>query len=247
MTPDEWALARPSLLVTRRTIADKRRMTVRAPGGSREVDVPAPLRRMAVDQRRAGAGRRRPRAAPRGRARLPGRPRAGLDRRRPSSPAVPTDHDPCPGGSMTPQTTSSPTAPFALAAGRRGAVLAARRDALPRPARADGGRDARAHAIGQGFGYGARAYDAPIERVADPHDRGLPVPVDGPDDRDARRRWPHRARSPRPPSAPRSAVSTRCGATRCCRRSARTSASGTPSTSRAPRAPRSPPTSPRRG
>ncbi len=47
VTPDEWALARPSLLVTRRTIADKRRMTVRAPGGSREVDVPAPLRRMA--------------------------------------------------------------------------------------------------------------------------------------------------------------------------------------------------------
>lgn len=47
VTPDEWALARPSLHVTRRTIADKRRMTVRAPGGSREVDVPGPLRRMA--------------------------------------------------------------------------------------------------------------------------------------------------------------------------------------------------------
>lgn len=46
VTPDEWALARPSLNVTRRTIADKRRMTVRAPGGSREVDVPAPLRRL---------------------------------------------------------------------------------------------------------------------------------------------------------------------------------------------------------
>jgi len=46
VTPDEWALARPSLQVTRRTIADKRRMTVRAPGGSREVDVPAPLRRL---------------------------------------------------------------------------------------------------------------------------------------------------------------------------------------------------------
>ncbi|MDP1850060.1 MAG: PEP/pyruvate-binding domain-containing protein [Solirubrobacteraceae bacterium] len=46
VTPDEWALARPSLHVTRRTIADKRRMTVRAPGGSREVDVPAPLRRL---------------------------------------------------------------------------------------------------------------------------------------------------------------------------------------------------------
>ncbi len=46
VTPDEWALARPSLNVTRRTLADKRRMTVRAPGGSREVDVPAPLRRL---------------------------------------------------------------------------------------------------------------------------------------------------------------------------------------------------------
>jgi phosphoenolpyruvate synthase/pyruvate phosphate dikinase len=46
VTPDEWALARPSLHVTRRTIADKRRMTVRAPGGSREVDVPVPLRRL---------------------------------------------------------------------------------------------------------------------------------------------------------------------------------------------------------
>jgi len=46
VTPDEWAIARPSLHVTRRTIADKRRMTVRAPGGSREVDVPAPLRRL---------------------------------------------------------------------------------------------------------------------------------------------------------------------------------------------------------
>ena len=46
VTPDEWVLARPSLAVTRRTIADKRRMTVRAPGGSREVDVPAPLRRL---------------------------------------------------------------------------------------------------------------------------------------------------------------------------------------------------------
>jgi phosphoenolpyruvate synthase/pyruvate phosphate dikinase len=46
VTPDEWALARPSLAVRRRTIADKRRMTVRAPGGSREVDVPVPLRRL---------------------------------------------------------------------------------------------------------------------------------------------------------------------------------------------------------
>jgi len=46
VTPDEWALTRASLAVARRTIADKRRMTVRAPGGSREVEVPAPLRRL---------------------------------------------------------------------------------------------------------------------------------------------------------------------------------------------------------
>jgi pyruvate,water dikinase len=46
VTPDEWALSRQSLSVTRRTIADKRRMTVRAPGGSREVEVPAPMRRL---------------------------------------------------------------------------------------------------------------------------------------------------------------------------------------------------------
>jgi pyruvate,water dikinase len=58
VTPDEWALARTSLAVTRRTIADKRRMTVRAPGGSREVDVPAPLRRLpsiSDEQARAAA------------------------------------------------------------------------------------------------------------------------------------------------------------------------------------------------
>jgi phosphoenolpyruvate synthase/pyruvate phosphate dikinase len=58
VTPDEWALARSSLAVARRTIADKRRMTVRAPGGSREVDVPAPLRRLpsiSDEQARAAA------------------------------------------------------------------------------------------------------------------------------------------------------------------------------------------------
>ena len=58
VTPDEWALGRRSLAVTRRTIADKRRMTVRAPGGSREVDVPAPLRRLpsiSDEQARAAA------------------------------------------------------------------------------------------------------------------------------------------------------------------------------------------------
>jgi phosphoenolpyruvate synthase/pyruvate phosphate dikinase len=46
VTPDEWALARPSLAVARRTIADKRRMTVQTPAGSAEVDIPAPLRRL---------------------------------------------------------------------------------------------------------------------------------------------------------------------------------------------------------
>ncbi len=58
VTPDEWAFARPSLTLARRTIADKKRMTVRAPGGSREVDVPAPLRRLASirdEQARAAA------------------------------------------------------------------------------------------------------------------------------------------------------------------------------------------------
>lgn len=58
VTPDEFALTRASLDVARRTIADKRRMTVRAPGGSREVDVPAPLRRLpsiSDEQARAAA------------------------------------------------------------------------------------------------------------------------------------------------------------------------------------------------
>jgi pyruvate,water dikinase len=58
VTPDEWALTRTSLAVARRRIADKRRMTVRAPGGSREVDVPAPLRRLpsiSDEQARAAA------------------------------------------------------------------------------------------------------------------------------------------------------------------------------------------------
>jgi phosphoenolpyruvate synthase/pyruvate phosphate dikinase len=45
VTPDEWALHRRSLDITRERIADKRRMTVRAPGGSREIDVPPFLRR----------------------------------------------------------------------------------------------------------------------------------------------------------------------------------------------------------
>ena len=46
VTPDELALERRTLDVTRRAIADKRRMTIRSPGGVREVDVPAPLRRL---------------------------------------------------------------------------------------------------------------------------------------------------------------------------------------------------------
>jgi phosphoenolpyruvate synthase/pyruvate phosphate dikinase len=45
VTPDAFTLSRRSLMVTDRTIADKRRMTVRVPGGSREIDVPVPLRR----------------------------------------------------------------------------------------------------------------------------------------------------------------------------------------------------------
>ncbi|HUR85538.1 MAG TPA: PEP/pyruvate-binding domain-containing protein [Solirubrobacteraceae bacterium] len=44
VTPDEWAVGR-DLDIARRTIADKRRMTVRVPGGSREIDVPFALRR----------------------------------------------------------------------------------------------------------------------------------------------------------------------------------------------------------
>jgi pyruvate,water dikinase len=45
VTPDEWGLHRRTLQITRESIADKRRMTVRVPGGSREIDVPAFLRR----------------------------------------------------------------------------------------------------------------------------------------------------------------------------------------------------------
>jgi pyruvate,water dikinase len=45
VTPDEWLLRRDTLDITRETIATKHRMTVRVPGGSREIDVPFPLRR----------------------------------------------------------------------------------------------------------------------------------------------------------------------------------------------------------
>ena len=61
MRRDDFALHRTSLAVTRRTIADKRRMTVRAAGGSREVDVPVPLRRVPSitdEQARAAASTR---------------------------------------------------------------------------------------------------------------------------------------------------------------------------------------------
>ena len=54
VTPDEWAVARPSLAVARRVIADKRRMTVQTPGGSTEVDIPTPLRRLpSIDDEQA--------------------------------------------------------------------------------------------------------------------------------------------------------------------------------------------------
>jgi phosphoenolpyruvate synthase/pyruvate phosphate dikinase len=56
VTPDEWTVARPSLEVTRRTIADKRRMTVQTAGGSAEVDIPVPLRRLpSIDEKQARA------------------------------------------------------------------------------------------------------------------------------------------------------------------------------------------------
>jgi pyruvate,water dikinase len=58
VTPDEWGVSRRTLEVTRNQIADKRRMTVRAPGGSREIDVPFALRRrpsISDEQARAAA------------------------------------------------------------------------------------------------------------------------------------------------------------------------------------------------
>ena len=45
VTPDTYVLERPGLALRERRLADKRRMTIPAPGGSREVDVPGLLRR----------------------------------------------------------------------------------------------------------------------------------------------------------------------------------------------------------
>ncbi len=54
VTPDSFTVERCAMRVLERTIAEKRRMTVRVPGGSREVDVPAPLRRMpSIDDEQA--------------------------------------------------------------------------------------------------------------------------------------------------------------------------------------------------
>jgi phosphoenolpyruvate synthase/pyruvate phosphate dikinase len=47
VTPDTYVLARPDLFVRERRLGEKRRMTVPAPGGSREVEVPGILRRSA--------------------------------------------------------------------------------------------------------------------------------------------------------------------------------------------------------
>jgi phosphoenolpyruvate synthase/pyruvate phosphate dikinase len=59
VTPDTYVLARPELSVRDRRLGDKRRMTVPAPGGSREVDVPGVLRRspsISDEQAREAAG-----------------------------------------------------------------------------------------------------------------------------------------------------------------------------------------------
>jgi pyruvate,water dikinase len=46
VTPDTYVLCRPDLDVCDRDVAEKRRMTVALPGGSQEVEVPGPMRRM---------------------------------------------------------------------------------------------------------------------------------------------------------------------------------------------------------
>ena len=48
VTPDTFVVRKSDLAITSRTIADKQRMTVSAPGGTREVDVPRFLRQQAA-------------------------------------------------------------------------------------------------------------------------------------------------------------------------------------------------------
>jgi pyruvate,water dikinase len=47
VTPDTFIVRQPDLAITQRVIADKRQMTVSAPGGTREVAVPRFLRQAA--------------------------------------------------------------------------------------------------------------------------------------------------------------------------------------------------------
>jgi phosphoenolpyruvate synthase/pyruvate phosphate dikinase len=59
VTPDTYVLARPDLSVRERRLGEKRRMTIPAPGGSREVAVPTMLRRspsISDEQAREAAG-----------------------------------------------------------------------------------------------------------------------------------------------------------------------------------------------
>ena len=56
VTPDSFTVDARTLEVVERRLAEKRRMTVQIPGGSREVDVPAPLRRLpSIDDGQARA------------------------------------------------------------------------------------------------------------------------------------------------------------------------------------------------
>jgi phosphoenolpyruvate synthase/pyruvate phosphate dikinase len=56
VTPDAWTVARPARGVTGPPRADQRRMTVQTPGGTVEVDIPAPLRRLpSIDDAQARA------------------------------------------------------------------------------------------------------------------------------------------------------------------------------------------------
>lgn len=56
VTPDSFTVSHDTLEVVERRLAEKSRMTVQVPGGSREVDVPAPLRRLpSIDDSQARA------------------------------------------------------------------------------------------------------------------------------------------------------------------------------------------------